>query len=238
MDDAGVGPQDQARGGNTIALFLALYLLILAFFILLVTISTREQVKSTAVMNSLTSTFAAVLPPSTDLTAFIAKEGDVIAGEVFQERVTGIFATVVRVAKVDVVLPGRLMRVTLPVEALFHSEEARVRDSHSDLLDRLVAAISSRPPGLRFDMEFVVGVARGVGASGGTQSDGRSARRLAMNRAGQFAREVEGRGAPPDSVSIALSTEHPADVVIWFHVRDVAESRLRFVLPPSAADRP
>ena len=73
-------------GGQTTALFLALYLLVLAFFIVLVTISSLEDVKSKAVMDSLTSTFSSLLPPTTDLTFFASREGDILAGEAFRRR--------------------------------------------------------------------------------------------------------------------------------------------------------
>jgi len=92
-------------------------------------------------MDSLTSTFASALPPSTDLTPFAAKEGDVIAGQVFQEEVTGIFATLLRVAKIEVVQPGRLMRVLIPADSLFHVGEARY-----ELLDSLAVALRPGDP--------------------------------------------------------------------------------------------
>jgi len=80
MESVHIPPQEQARGGSMVAVYLSLFLVVLAFFILLVTISSVEQVKSNAVMDSLTSTFTSALPPSTDLPPFAAKEGDVIAG--------------------------------------------------------------------------------------------------------------------------------------------------------------
>jgi len=55
--------QGPGSGSSSIFLFLSLFLLVLAFFILLVSISTVENVKSQAVMDSLTSTFTTVLPP-------------------------------------------------------------------------------------------------------------------------------------------------------------------------------
>ena len=63
------------HGSNTPALFLSLFLLVLAFFILMVTISTLEEVKTKSVMDSLTSTFTSIVPPSTDPTRFKSKEG-------------------------------------------------------------------------------------------------------------------------------------------------------------------
>ncbi len=105
----------EGSGGSTVSLFLGLYLLVLSFFILLVSISTREDLKSKAVMDSLTSTFRTILPPSTDLTAFSAKEGEVV-GQRFQEQITKIFTMSMRVIKVEIVQPGRLMRLVLPAD--------------------------------------------------------------------------------------------------------------------------
>ncbi len=219
--DAELPPQPQS-GGNVIALFLALYLLILAFFILMVSISTLEDVRSQAVMDSLTSTFASILPPTTDLTTFTAKEGEILAAQEFQERITGIFATAIQVAKVTVVQPGRLMRVSMPADALFFPGEIRVREGRLPFLDRVVTALSSRPPGLRYDMEFVIDSEYAVDKSlpiGET---------LEMRRAGAFARVMLARGAPPDSVTIGMKPGEPGDLTIWFHVRLRDEGRLTF----------
>ncbi len=118
-------PQEEDGGDNTITLFLGLYLLVLAFFILLVTISTLEDVKSQVVMDSLSSTFTTVLPPTTELTPFPKEEGEVVAGQQFQERITGIFATSLQIAKVELVQPGRLMKITMPATSLFYDGDTK-----------------------------------------------------------------------------------------------------------------
>ena len=222
-------PQDQARS-PTITVFLALYLLVLAFFILMVSIASPEKVRSDAVMDSLTSTFASVLPPTTELTAFAAKEGDVVAGEVFQEEITGIFATLLRVARVEIVQPGRLMRVLVPTDSLFHLDDSALREGRSALLDRIVASISTRPAGLRFDMEAVIGTPYRAG------EDIPVVDNLAMRRAGVLARTMLERGAPLDSVGIALKPETPNETALWFYVRTVEETRLRFERFEQAAE--
>ncbi len=204
------------------ALFLGLYLLVLAFFILLVTISTREEVKANAVMDSLSATFSTILPITTSPAAFTAREDSIQAGQEFQERVTRLFATTLQVAKVESVQPGRLMRVLLPSDSLFFPGRTRIRESRYPLLDRMVAAMSGRPPGVRYDMEFVIGIAAG---EDGTLPVGQT---LEMARAGAFAREMQSRGAPPDSISIGLRPGAGADAVIWFHVRSLDEMRINF----------
>ena len=212
----------EGSGGSTLSLFLGLYLLVLSFFILLVTISTREKLKSQAVMDSLTSTFTTILPPSTDLTAFAGKEGAVLVGQEFQEQITKIFTTSMRVIKIEIVQPGRLMRLTLPADALFFTGGTEIRPARFPLLDRLVATLSGRPPGLRYDMEFI------VGSVYTPDNDLPLRQTLEMARAGAFARAMLARGVPPDSISVGLKPGSREDVVIWFYVRDPEETRLRF----------
>lgn len=222
MSEFNATPAQQGHGDNTVALFLGLYLLVLAFFIMLVSISSPEKVKSNAVMDSLTSTFTSLIPPSSSLTAFQSKEGDVLAGQQFQEEVTGVFATTIQIAKVEIVQPGRLMRVKMPVDALFHDGKADLREAHFAFADRIVASLSARPPGVRFDMEFLIGTPDGDSgpfSTGGT---------LAMRRAGSFAAGMESRGAPPDSMSVGFLPGQPDDVVINFFVRTDEETRLIF----------
>ena len=212
----------EGSGGSTVSLFLGLYLLVLSFFILLVTISTREELKTQAVMDSLTSTFRTILPPSTDLTAFSAKEGELVIGQRFQEQITKIFTTAMRVIKVEIVQPGRVMRVAMPADALFLTGGTEIRPARFPLLDRLVATLSGRPPGLRFDMEFVIGSAYTP------DNDLPLRQTLEMARAGTFARAMLARGVPPDSISVGLEPGSREDVAIWFYVRDPEETRLRF----------
>lgn len=223
MNDIDVTPKPPTgEGGSTTFLFLALYLLVLAFFILMVTISTFEDVKSKAVMDSLTSTFASLLPPVSDLTAFTGKEGNLLNGPEFQDEITGIFSTAIKVAKVEVVQPGRLMRVLLPADSLFFPEQSKIREGLYPMLDRIVATLSRRPPGLRYDMEFVIDSSYARGESLAISET------LEMSRAGVFAREMLSRGAPGDSVSIGMRPGDEREISIWFYVRFEDEEKLRF----------
>ena len=215
MDDFKIiqHPDISDGGGSTTTLFLGLYLLVLAFFILLVAISTRETIRSEAVMDSLTSAFSATLPPNTDLTAFNARQGDVLARQTFQAEITEIFTTAMQVAKITVVRPGRLMQIVVPTDTIFFAGEARIRPPQYILMDRIVTTLSGAPAGLRYELEFVVGTPGGIGATLDAQGS------LEMRRAATFARELATRGGPPRSVAIGLKPGDPAKTVISFYVR-------------------
>jgi len=216
----------EAGGDSTIALFLGLYLVVLAFFILLVSISSVEDTKTQKVMNSLSSTFTSLLPPTAQLTAFTSKDGDVIAGQEFQQQVTGIFATALGIDKIKVVHPGKQMQLTLDADSLFFKDEARIRPAIYPLLDRTVASLSNRPLGLRFDLEFMIGTQ--------TAADGKTMpteQTLEIERAGAFARAMNERGIPPDSLSVGMRPGHVGEVIIYFYTRDVEATKLRFKSP-------
>jgi len=198
---------------QTTSLFLALYLLVLAFFIVLVTISNLEEAKSKAVMESLTSTFASTMPANLDPTHFTADEGDFLAGEAFLEEITDIFSTAIQVTRIEVVKPGETMQVTIPSASLFFPDSAHIREGQLPLLDRIVAALSAGSPELSFEMEFMIGI---QAAMGGGYPAGNE---LEKQRAGAFARTMRSRGAPPRSVVIGLQTEEEKTVVMRFFVR-------------------
>lgn len=224
MDDFETHPQSASvgTGGQTTALFLALYLLVLAFFIILVTISSLEEVKSKAVMDSLSSTFASVLQPTTDTTAFIARDGNILAGEAFQEEISGVFSTAIQVTKVEIVHPGQSMQVTLLSDSLFFPDSTRIREAQIALIDRLVAALSASPPGLSHELEFMIGSSTALGDSfpiGET---------LEMARAGSFARTMRSRGVSPHSLSIGLRADDPDKIVMRFFTRALDEEALKF----------
>jgi len=200
-------------GGDTYTVFLGLYLLILAFFIILVSISSQEEVKAKAVQDSLTSTFANLMTTSS-LTTFTGQTGEIVAGQQFEDRIEGLFASAVQVAKVKIVQPGRQMRVILPSNSLFFPDKAEIRPAQFQFLDRMVASLSNRPPGWRYEMEFVIGSEYAIGQSlpiGET---------LEIQRGGAFAREMRARGAPPSSMSIGLEAGNPAEITFWFFMRD------------------
>ena len=214
--------EDPPSRPDIVPVFLGLFLLVLAFFIMLVSISTFEEVKSSRVMDSLTSTFTTVLPPTSDPVDFNAKDGDILAGEAFQEQITSIFSTAIQVENIEVVQPGRLMRLQMRVNVLYLDGQTTVREDQYPLLDRIVAVLSNRPPGLRQDMEVIIGsrVTEGVSLPVGQT--------LEMSRVGELARLMVSRGAPPDAISVGLKPGDPNEISIWFWVRGVQETAVRF----------
>lgn len=230
MENFQVPPEPRAEvsaAPSSTTLFLGLYLLILAFFILLVSISTRQDIKSTAVMDSLSSAFKSVLPPSPELSSFLSKDGAVLSGAPLQSQVSELFSTSIKVVKVKTVQPGKLMRIVLRSKALFLDGDTQIRPGQLALLDRIVASLSGRPPGLHYEMQFV------IGSNYTSDKNLPVGQTLEMRRASAFIQEMLARGAPPDSLSIGMEPGDPEQIKIWFNVRFPDEIQLKPLVPES-----
>lgn len=201
-----------ARSDPSLSLFLGLYLLILAFFILLVSLSTIEEQKARAVMESLSTTFGNEQPTGTTLGTDTGDGSSMVV-----EEFVAALARMVRVAEVDVVEPGRLLRIALPMSVVFAANADTPRSSLYPLIDRAVASLSSPPPGLQIGMEFSL-----------APGSGPPARALAARRADAFVRLMLARGAPPARMAITLAPAAGDDV--WLNFRLSAEA-----LAPGAA---
>jgi len=188
-----------------------------AFFILLFSMSTFEDVKTSAVRASLNSAFASVVPPNMEATTFTSTTGRFLGNDEFQGAITKLFSTALAVEKIEVIQPGSVMRVIVNADSLFLPETTTVRDAYIPLVDRLIASLSGRPPGYHFDMEFVIGVPEEAGRQlpvGQT---------LQMARAGAFVRDMLARGVPPDTISIGVRNGDPGQITMWFYVRSADE---------------
>ena len=210
--------EDKSALGASVVQFLALYLLILAFFIWLVSLARFEGVKSLAVINSLKSTFETKQKEEEkDITTIITAK--ILSAKQFEDNIRGLFSTLLGVEKVEAPTPGQNMRVVMRADTLFEKEKTKIKEFNYKFMDRVVASLSERPPGYHFDVEFIVRSKQDSSGYGTLPTD----QTLQMARAGNFVRTMLERGAPPDSVSIGVREGNPQRIVLWFHIRSPLE---------------
>lgn len=207
-------PRKALGGPGTVTLFLALYLLVLAFFILLNSMAAYEEVKSKAVLESLSTTFASQGAATGD-DPFLAAAGESAAAREFQAQVGRLVQAAIPAARVELLRPGRLMQVEFPADMLFLPDSAALRPGQVPLLDRLVAAMSVPPPGLRYELDFTIGAG--------------PAPQLA--RAGAFARGMAERGAAPRGVLVGIDSGDPRRATLLFRTVAEDDGRLSFGAP-------
>lgn len=105
-------PADAApRQGATVALFLSLYLVLLAFFIMLVAISDGSSRKSRAILEGLNSQFASRDAKTGETPSFASDLGRVVTPAEFLDTVTRVYEAAIPAARITVVVPGREMEL-------------------------------------------------------------------------------------------------------------------------------
>jgi len=195
-DDGPTPPSPPANGA--VALFLALYLLLLAFFILLNTISTFEEVKTREVQESLSSAFAAILPPTTSLQTVTSIEGPVVAAEDMQEKLGQLFETAIKVVRVEVIQPGKLMEIIMHVDQLFDPNSILIRERQASFMKQLASVLADDEGYASYEMEMVMGSQ--IETKGVIEIENN----LQIARAGSFARELIDAGAPENHLYVGI----------------------------------
>lgn len=214
VDPAAPPPSAAAtgRGNASVAMFLALYLLLLAFFIVLNALSTLEESRIKKVLNSLQVTFAEFLDP-TDLSVFTSSVGDVIGPKEFTDHLTGLFEAAIPAGRVEMVEPGELLQMQTAADSLFLVGSAEMRSAHRALIGRLVAAMSRAPDGYRYAMDFIVNVPPAEGGGLPADLDG-----LQAQRAMAMVDIMVDHGLPQHLLTIAVAPGDTPIVTLRFSV--------------------
>ena len=183
------------QNANIVAM-LSLKLLLLAFFILLTTISKFEEERSRAVMYSVAVAFAGAVPATEGRAVPDAGIGALEKHASLSERIRALFRQTLPMVEVETAADGRVLRLEVRARDLFAMGHADLRPQRGLLLRRLANALTDprRGPGL-YTVEVLHAVPPG---------DGAAATRLPAARSGTVVRSLTALGVPGDRLSTGL----------------------------------
>lgn len=142
----------------TLIQVLSLYLLLLAFFVLLFNASQYDRGKAAAVKESLSSTFRTHGNPSADEIVRSSDQGDIPGAELVLDTFADLIRTELKVAKIENLEKGKLLRVTLEPEYLFEISSPGIRSDKDKFVNRLAGLLGKAPPGMRHKVQvYMVG---------------------------------------------------------------------------------
>jgi hypothetical protein len=221
MDDEEDAPKEAPKD-PTLALFLGLYLILLAFFVLLNTMASLKEDRVKAVLGSLLSTFSTEILNTLNPTEFTASVGDDLATKEMHREIRDFFEVAVPLSRVEFYSAGSIMRIRMPADQLFEPASIVVRDDRGDLMFRINRALNRRVAGLRYEVEFSTFTGPFLG------DEAANGQIIEIARAGAFARAVQEGGAPVNSLTIGAQPGNPDEVELTFLVRIVDEARIDF----------
>ncbi len=204
-------------------LVLSLFLLLLAFFILLNAISTRTEVKSRAVMDSLLSTFRTTDQSASAAEIPLSRLGATPEPEELVAEMRRLWVTAVPVAEIEVFTDGRTMQLGLPANMMFPGGRAVLRKDRRRFLADVAQVLAVEATNFSNELELLVGTDWRVGKELDLEAN-----KLEIARAVEFAEELIASGAPRDTVSIGIREGDRKELEFRFFVRSKASVRIEF----------
>lgn len=218
---------DRAQDGGAIY-FLGVFLLLLAFFILMNAISQPDDVKSRGVISSVAATFRSDVEPGVSSELFVSRLGGIPEPAVLLEGLEALWLTAVPAARVEVLQPGRLMEISLPLRELFLARTADLRSDRSDLLRHSVDALSMTGP------ELILQLSAFSGPEGRPRAGEEG---LGFDRAIGLAAALQALEPPQDAVAVGLDPEAAGRVRFRFAFRDRARAAVTLTAPGAGGVR-
>lgn len=192
--------------------YLDLVVLLMIFFILLVSISHYETGKLDPVLKGVRDAFHSALP--LDLRNEPPERRGRAIDDSFVNGVGQLFAEELPLPHALAERRGDYVAFNVPVDALFLAGALEPQSARDALFRRLAILVQTRPPGVKLEVEALFG---------GTQGTP-----LLIGRAGGLARAMIGQGMPLGALAVGMADGDPAILRIVFQAEPADAPRVDF----------
>ena len=203
-------------------LFVSLYLILLAFFIILNAISNQATDRARATIESVNDTFSAANPAPSPNTVFPDPDGQSkplddlltnLQGQFFAEfEIQGRFSSE----------GGKALQIRLPIEYLFNRGAFELSDARKSFLKSVIDTLSATPVGSELDVAFMFGSGNMIVSRNVTRSQ-----EVAIRRAGVLARTLRAEGMSEGQFSTGFTQAAEEEVVVIFREKTSGQGSLR-----------
>lgn len=219
---------EEGSANNTNSLFVALYLIILAFFIMLVARSQIVMKKHEDAMQSVSEAFSynpdMIIKP---LIKAVPPMGQDIALRAYMAPLGDVAKQSVSLRDVEVNEYGNTLQLKIPVNLLFEPNSFTVRKEETGFLVKLAQELKKLQANAKIDMELLIGSP--------ALSDLPTAQNtMSLARAGSIARTMVDSGVYEESLFVGVVPQALSDTVIMrFYQRAEVQAPLDGTTPSS-----
>lgn len=200
-------------GGTSVQLYVSLYLILIAFFMVLDSISNQETARAKAVLDSVNSTFQKVHLPKVGVIDLLARKPVDVHHRLFHEEVEGVLTGLIDFPGNFPGPGGNVLRVRLPVATLFDGDALHVRADQTLFLNALADLLKRGQGAQRREIEILITAPHEI------LSDPASWHDLFVRRAANIAAELEDRGVQGRAISTGLVVADKPSVILEFTSR-------------------
>ncbi|MFC7050508.1 hypothetical protein [Emcibacter nanhaiensis] len=218
-DSAGDTEENKSAGDQTTGIFVSLYLIVLAFFMVMNSISNQEQNKVSAVTESVTRAFRNPFEPDADFIDVTSSEDSVTPNDEFYDQIQGVFASLVGFDGKFPSKGGHIISVNFSVNDLFERGTAQFRIDQQEFLNQLTSFLRGGRASEKREIEFLVSTGDSLPAGPQYWKD------LNILRAGAIVTKLEDMGVAPDQISIGVAGEGKNRIRVTFFNRERISAR-------------
>lgn len=192
------GDAPKARKETTSIIFVSLYMLLLAFFIFLQSISVFKEERVRSVLGSVEVAFQGF---SRDTPAEQQKKraGEEQGMQAFHAKLKTVFETAVPLIEAETRDEGTRLQLSLPLSQLFGTGSTEPRESLESFFDDVAATLIARDRDLSTEMEILIETGVALPALSGADRD------LATRRLTALLRLFTDKGVPARNLSIGIA---------------------------------
>ncbi|MBI1778641.1 MAG: hypothetical protein HYR63_25145 [Proteobacteria bacterium] len=197
--------------------FLSLYLVLIAFFILLTAVSSFNGSKAEQAMASVRAAFPSKLGfgvPEDHTTSLFVE-----AQRSYAEQVGRLLAAALPTASLERPQRGNQIEASVPLEVLFQPGSAEITGAADGLLQQLVPILAAKSEAGTLSLEWLL-----PDPGAGTEP----ASRLMLGRASTLARRLVALGAPQPAIAVGLDPKAGDRARLLFYARPADAPRLDF----------
>ncbi len=210
LDDLPSGADGADR---SVQIFVSLYLILIAFFMVMNSISNQETVRAAAAMDSVSTAFKKIHLPKVNVVDLLAKKQLDVHSDEFYQEVKGVLAGLIDFPGKYPSPGGNVMRVEMPAETLFKGTAAHVRADQTRFMNALADLLTREGTNERREIEIL------FTAPPGFMTGDAPWHSLFVRRAANIAADLEDRGVPGGQVSAGLVEGDRATIWLVFSSR-------------------
>jgi hypothetical protein len=206
-------PDHQPPGTNpyksssaTTVYMVSVFLLLIALFAILHTVSRKEDGRAAAVTDSLRATFQR----SGDATGDRSQGGFRLSDldPEFRDNVIRLFGSFVDASHFSHVEDGAMLRIAVAPEEIFHTGTSTLRADRTELMRRLADMMAATRPRMRNTIGIWLQQPAGHGDEAG--------KTLAVHRAGAIARDLVAQQVEPGRIGIGVAEGRGESILFVF----------------------
>lgn len=212
-------------GDQNLVATLSLFLLILAFFILLNALSQLETDRTRMVIESVNEAFRGQVLSTQSVSPYPAAVGHLDDGQVLVQTIEKLFQNTIPAVETAVSADASFLRLDLAANTLFAADRIGLRRGRDLLFERVAEALMDHERSGRY---FEVNLLHGIPAGRDAMVAEAGGRSLEIGRMSALARFLEQQGIPPERLVAGILPEHPGSVELQIRIYDSAPLQADF----------